>query len=137
MRPIRREGKQVFGHCPWEAQERPLGEDETVHMLSDTGGIESYHTERKIACSCGCLAEPVGFCAECVKEQDIGTVCAKHFGSCDKCNKPICPRHCRVNKNQDGKNTRFCIECSEAINRKEIVHGLGRFFLSPFIKFEK
>ena len=132
MKPIRGHRKRSVAHDPWAFGERTLGHAQVEHILSDDGAIESYETDRLMACGCGCLGQAAGFCAVCCE-----TACTACFGPCDRCHMPLCPRHSVFVRDRDGRPTgRLCRACHESTTRARRVKGIGRLLLSPFVRFE-
>ncbi len=132
MKPIRGERSEDVVHDPWDFRARKLGQDDTLHVVTDEGGIDSHRTGHRVACVCGCLKPPGGFCAECVQP-----VCADCYGFCaGSCRKPLCPRHSVFVLNATGEVVRFCRACHGQVSRKKIVRGVFRTLLSPFVRFE-
>jgi len=135
MKEIRREHKRTVALNPWTRKETLLGQEETDHILSDTGGIESLTLGECPVSSCGCIAPPVGFCAECIAQNLDGTVCQACRGECQRCHKPICARHSIFEHPVNQGPARLCADCRDALNRthraKSVLHSL----LSPFIDF--
>ena len=131
MKPIRGQQNKEVAHDPWEHNEQLLGRKDVIHVLSDAGAIESYETGRQIACGCGCLKPPGGFCAACSK-----TACVQCFGFCSVCHKPLCPAHSVYEPIPGGQSIRLCKPCHEAQGRRRITRRVGRILLSPFFRFE-
>ena len=133
MRPIRGERSDEVVHDPWDFSARKLGQDDTLHVVTDEGGIDSLRTGRHVACVCGCLKPPGGFCAECVQP-----VCVDCYGFCaGNCHKPLCPRHSVFVFDATGSVVRLCRACHSQVSRKRIVRGVFRALLSPFVRFEQ
>lgn len=133
MKPIRGQRKRAVAHDPWDYGERTLEHSQIEHILSDEGAIESYETDRRMACGCGCLRPAAGFCAVCGE-----TACAACFGLCDRCHMPLCPRHSVfVNDTRTSSVRRLCRECHESATRARRVRGFVRVVLSPFVRFEE
>ena len=133
MHPIRGDRSREVAHAAWEANEYPIGQNETVHVVSDLGAVESMRTVRQFACACGCLKPVAGFCGEC-----SSTACATCFGFCmgGDCNKPLCRRHSRLVAGPDGTMLRFCSICYGKSTRRRIFSIAMRLLLSPFFAFE-
>ncbi len=133
MKPIRGERKREVAHDPWHLRERQLQQEESAHIVSDDGGLESYHTGRHFASGCGCLRRPGGFCAVCDPPE---TACVECFGLCRHCSKPLCRRHSVFVEGQSGQGIRLCSPCFDSSKRKQLVRQIGRLLLSPFVGFE-
>ena len=133
MQPIRGEREEEFVHDPWEKNQQQVGQNDTVHVVSDAGGIESHRTGRRVACVCGCLKPAGGFCSECTLP-----VCVDCYGFCadDGCHKPLCPRHSVFTESESGARVRFCQSCYGKVSRKKIARGVFRALFSLFIEFE-
>lgn len=131
MKPIRFETQQDTVQDPWNGLCRPAGGSATFHVLSASGGLESQTERRVVAADCGCLKPPAGFCAVC---GDGSTACVDCFGFCHQCRKPICPRH-SVFGPSSVPNLRLCHDCHGTRRRSNIVRGIVRFLLAPFVSF--
>ena len=132
MERFRGERKRRVFHDPWTATGKPLEAEEIDHFINDDGGLDSQHTGRAMACDCGCLRPPGGFCAEC----GDAVVCVDCFGHC-VCGKPLCPRHSHfVERPGSGGRVRLYRSCHESESRQRLVHRAARALLSPFIRFE-
>jgi len=130
MKPIRGEQEQEFAHDPWDHKQNPLGQNNTTHVVGDEGGIESYRSAHRHACTCGCLKPAGGFCAQCMLPS-----CVDCHGFCGKCHMPICPKHSVFNEDGNGKALRLCKPCHGSSSRKQLVRGIVRGLLSPFFRF--
>ena len=98
-------------------------------VLSDEGAIESTEYQRKFVLDCGCDAEGVGRCYEC------GAIsCATCHGRCHLCQKPVCMEHSSFIENATPERMRLCNRCFSAINRKQKIKKVGRFFKSLVIQ---
>lgn len=132
MKPIRNEQKKEVARNPWQGKERPTDQEETDHVVSDHGGIESCSTHHRIACDCGCLAPPGGYCAVCG-----ALACTNCFDHCDICRAPTCARHGLVVELPPNGKFRLCPTCRDEINRRRSWKLAARLLLSPFIRFEE
>jgi len=138
MRRVRTEKHHQVAHDPWTGSSRPLGHDDTVHVVSRSGGLESYTVQRHFACGCGCLKPVGGFCAACPQGQNQ-TACVSCFGFCARCHKPLCTRHSVFMETDEkvGHRDRFCLLCSESLRRMAVLRRVVRFLLAPFVAFDK
>lgn len=130
MKPIRGEREREVIHDPWHGGEKSIGQNDTTHVLSDDGAIESLRTGRRMACACGCLKPPGGYCGRCVQP-----VCVDCFGFCLGCHMPMCPRHSVFVDSESGATLRFCKHCHEKASRRKLARDVVRTILSPFIRF--
>ena len=135
MKEIRREHKRNVAYNPWTREETALGQEQTAHVLSDTGGIESLTLSEHPVSSCGHISPPVGFCAECNEQGLAGTVCAACAGECQQCHKPVCKRHSLFEDPVTHEPTRLCAECHGTRNRSHKTKRFLRTLLDPFIDF--
>lgn len=137
MKPIRGERKRVVIH-DWEGNETAVAQEDTAHVVTDDGALQSFYTTRSGAFSCGCVNIPVrGFCAACCREGLPGTVCIEHFGLCLLCSKPLCPRHSLFPEGQQRNEHRYCRACYEGVKRKHRLKQITRLLLAPFVEFEE
>ena len=134
MKPIRGERDVEVAHEPqtWGSKQAQFKQADAVHTVSDAGAIESHRTARHFAAGCGCIAPPAGFCAVCSE-----TACSSCFGFCERCRKPLCPRHTVFIEEPDDRKIRRCRPCHETKGRTRRLRQIGRLLLSPFIVFEK
>lgn len=133
MDPIRREQRAKTVRAPWSSREQPLVHEDTAHVVSDAGGLESASVERHTALGCGCLGKPpAGFCGLC--EQPV---CGDCFCHCQRhgCGRPLCRRHAMQLAGPDGSVLNVCTFCHEESTRERFVRRVGQFLLSPFFKF--
>lgn len=135
MSNIKREAKKNMAVCPWSGRQTDLGQEQTNHNLSNSGGIESATLAQQAVSSCGCILPPVAFCAECISLALEGTVCEQCKGFCERCHKPICPRHSIFDHPIEHRATRLCSECHGELKRGNISKSLFRALFSPFIDF--
>ena len=135
MKEIRREHKRHVAQNPWSGHETYLGHEQTDHVLSDKGGLESLTQAQSPVSSCGCIAPPAGYCAPCIAMGLEGTVCQACKGICGKCHKPICPRHSKFEHPASREPVRLCEECFDSLKRKHSYQSALRSFFSPFIDF--
>ncbi len=131
MQPIRSERTRKVASSSWDASDHPVQQDDTDHTLSQAGAIESDRTTQQMACHCGCLRPPAGFCAEC--NQLICEVC---YARCSGCNKPIGPCHYVKSQDRTGRVLVECRSCNGARKRKSLITGLWRGIASLVIDFE-
>jgi len=130
MKPIRGQRNRNIVHDPWARDSNQMDQADIAHILSDSGAIESYQTQRQFSCGCGCLLPAKGFCAVCSE-----TVCIDCFGHC-RCGKPLCPRHSLFVTGPTGQSIRLCQACHESIKRKHFARTFWRTLLSPFFRFK-
>ena len=132
MQPIRGQRSSSFVHDPWGVGQHVLGQQDVTHVVTDDGAIHSEESNRQVACGCGCLRPPGGYCAECLE-----TACVSCFGLCSACSKPICPRHSVFVPGSTGSGRRLCKLCHDTAKRQRVLGGTVRLLLSPFIRFDK
>ncbi len=130
MQPIRSEREDEFCHDPWNKTPQQTGQKDTAHVLSDAGAIESYNVLRRVACVCGCLKPPGGFCAVCTEP-----VCESCYGSCHCCHMPLCPKHSVFERDATAEALRYCKTCYAARSRKQLARNIAKSILSPFVRF--
>lgn len=131
MKPIRNELRHEVAQEPWQGRERPIGQEVADHVVSDEGGLASHSIRHRIACDCGCLLDPGGYCAVCG-----ALACVKCFDHCDICRAPVCARHGLVTELPGKSALRLCPTCRDETNRRRAWQGAARLFLSPFIRFK-
>lgn len=136
MKPYRKEKKKRFAQDPWNENVHELGEEETTHVLSDQGALESLEVENPPVSFCGCISPPVGFCAVCLSKGMKGTICSACRTFCSSCHKQICPRHTVFRDLSNDDRLHLCEECHVVVGRNRISKTLTRMFFSPFIRFE-
>lgn len=136
---IRSDKKYRVVHNPWDKTERDVEAEEIRHWLADTGGIESQTVTRQVACHCGCVAAPGGFCGCCHE-----ILCVSCYTRCDKCSKPVGPCCSVLIQDENLRAIRLCKECGDALKRKstlkmflQLISLPFAVFLSLFIKFEE
>lgn len=135
MQPIRGQRTSTFVHDPWGIGQHLLGQQEITHVVTDDGAIQSEESNRQVACGCGCLKPPGGYCGECQ-----ATACTSCFGLCSMCSKPLCPRHSFFvpapgNSSPGGSGQRYCKLCHDTAKRQRVLGSAVRLLLSPFIRF--
>ena len=136
MKPIRGEKKRRIAEDPWNDGTQELGQQETLHVLSDEGAIESYTLEKEPVAFCGCISPPIAWCAVCLSKGMKGTMCSTCRRSCSLCHKQICPRHTIFRELPEGESLNLCEECHAVVGRKRVSKNLTRMVLSSFIRFE-
>jgi len=125
---IRSDKKYRIVHNPWDKTERDVEAEEIRHSLADTGGIESQTVVRQVACHCGCVAQPGGFCSGC-----HSIICVNCFRRCDRCSRPIGPCCSVVIQDENLRTIRLCRECSDALKRKSTLKVFLRWVSLPFV----
>jgi len=135
MKPIRGERTRNLARDPWDQRDREQDRADTLHVLGDDGGVESYRTANRRACDCGCLAPIAGFCSRCGASACSGlSGAAPCFGRCLNCSAPLCPRCSFFFAAPD--RARLCRGCAGAAARRRRWRSLGAALLSPFVEFE-
>ena len=138
MKPIRGERKRSVIHDPWDGKERAVAQEDTAHVVTDDGALQSVLTARSVAFSCGCVNTPAaGFCAVCCAKGRPGTVCADHYGLCRDCSKPVCPRHSVFPEGPERKELRYCKTCYPELKRQRRLKQITRLLLAPFVEFQE
>lgn len=126
--PIRRE---VVLNPTVDSDGNPIVDtvEEKSTSLSSDGSIDSTVVRPDRTYHCGDSKEiPMGGrCAICGRIS-----CAKCFGRCRVCLRPLCLEDSRYFEMEKGVTARLCPRCFEAARRKKIILGV----LSPFIEFE-
>lgn len=135
MKPIRSEHQHDVIQDPWSNRQRAAQDQDTLHVLSPQGCLESHTVRRLVAADCGCLKPVGGFCGVC---PDGTTSCVDCFGHCSLCHKPICTRHSIFPSEQNREAAkRICLTCHEAGRRTAIIQRVVRFVLAPFVVFRQ
>ena len=130
VRSIRGEQKFRIIHNPWGYSGRVSEQEEVIHFLSDSGGLETHSVQRQIAFDCGCLNSPLGgFCVYCVTQGGGGMICLSCFDHC-RCGRPICDGHAVFVCFEDGKEFRLCRPCFDAATRKSLFENIIYFIRS-------
>jgi hypothetical protein len=131
MKPIRSEHEQEIAHDGWRGQPTPLQDKHVEHVVSDSGGVESYRTGRRFALQCGCLKAAGGYCSGCG-----ALVCVDCFGHCERCARPLGGCHTVFVDTPKGIRMRVCRACHDGAVRQSRLRRFGRFLLSPLVTFE-
>lgn len=108
------------------------------HKLTDDGCVESFYTDEKSHCACGCFALPGGRCAEVGCGRISCIRCHQHCGGSDNqttagCGKPICREHSNYLQLPEGRTIPFCRQCYSRLVRKQRWLLVGRTFVQFFI----
>lgn len=130
MKPIRFVRRTDRVQDPWDGAPLQMEQRTDAHVLTDDGAIRSCHDTHRRACVCGCVRPVGGVCADCG-----GPVCVGCFGFCDRCRKPVCPRHCVHTPLPSPQGSRLCRECADSRARSAIIRRVIRGVLSPFLRF--
>ena len=110
----------------WNAQEADVENSDVSHVLTDEGSIDSFTTNRKATCDCGCVHAAGGICSLC-----NGIICRACFCRC-VCGRPLGPCHAIETHDGTGKVQKLCPACYGASRRRQVM----RLFLSPFVRFK-
>lgn len=125
---IRSDKKYRIVHNPWDRTESDVEAEETRHSLTDSGGIESQTVITQVACHCGCIAPPGGYCSNCQ-----GVICVNCFHRCDGCSRPVGPCCSVLVQDENLRTVRLCKECSDALKRKNALKISLKLILLPFL----
>ncbi len=125
---IRSDKKYRVVHNPWDKTERDVEAEEISHSLADTGGIESQSVIRQVACHCGCIKPPGGFCSSCQ-----GIICVDCFARCDGCSRPVGPCCDNLIQDENLRTIRLCKECSNTLKRRNASKSFLRLISHPFV----
>ena len=136
IRPLRANRKQVVFKNPWSPDDILHEQEDTGYYVSDSGALESLTVGTRISCDCLCIAEPEGFCIDCIAAGFRGLTCNRCFGHCS-CGRPICISHSGTFGFPSASGTievRFCGPCYQdqlkSIRRREIFRRLLPFLES-------
>lgn len=127
MRQVRAEHGRTGVRDPWNGVAVPVGGQDTVHLLSRRQGLTTLTSGVQIACGCGCLRPPAGFCSTCTR-----TACCICYGFCLGCGRPLGRCHSVFIA---GTNQRLCGGCADSQRRRGIIRSVTRFVLAPFVEF--
>lgn len=129
MKPIRGIREELYVHNPWDGHEHLMERTDVTHSLTEEGAVATHKVRRALACQCGCVRPAAGFCGECHR-----TVCEMHLVRC-LCGKPLGPCHALFLMQPGGGVLVLCPQCGGAHRRDQVVRGITRALLSPFVVF--
>lgn len=131
MRPVRGMRSSQSIRDPWTDAERETEYTVEAHALNDAGALESVTTRSQQAFACGCVGSPGGYCVEC---DPPVLVCQKCLGRCERCGRPLCPRH-TVRTARKAVAATYCHGCEQQVKSHARVRSAVRLLLTPFVEF--
>lgn len=130
MRPVRGMRSSQSIRDPWTDAERETESTVEAHALNDAGALESVTTRCQQACACGCIGPPGGYCVQC---DPPSLVCQRCLARCERCGRPLCPRHTARSAPKDAASMQ-CHGCEQQARSQARVRSAVRFLLSPFVE---
>lgn len=131
--PVRRTAHVIHMPDPETGQVDAQPVKDEIFVLSKEGSIDKIEVEHRTVYHCGCgIENPFG--GRCVICRQLS--CARCYGRCCSCQRPLCLEHSRFIETLPGRNDRFCPKCADAFKRRRVGRSIARGLLSPFVNFD-